>query len=96
VSVRIGDHVFEQVSYDDDGDVLYLKNDDHGSAVSTFGTAEGHAVRVDSEGKVVGMTIVNAKWLIERDGKVVISIPQQRIEAPAKDLGVAVQRSVSK
>jgi uncharacterized protein YuzE len=96
LSVRIGGHDFEHVSYDDVADVLYLRNEHHGKGVRTHGTTEGHAVRLDAEGTVIGMTIVNARWLIERDGTIVISVPQQRIEAPAKDVGIALEQSVSK
>jgi len=96
LSIRIGGYDFEHVSYDDVADVLYLRNEHHQGGVSTHGTTEGHAVRLDVNGNVIGMTIVNARWLIERDGTVVISVPHQRIEAPAKDLGVALERSASK
>jgi hypothetical protein len=41
-------------------------------------------VRFDDDGQVIGSTIVNAKWLIERDGKLVITIPS-RIETAADD-----------
>ena len=95
MSVRIGNREFEKVSYDDVVDVLYLRNEHDEKGVTTYGTSEGHAVRLDAGGNVVGMTIVNARWLIERDGSIVISIPQQRIEAPAKDLGIALEQSVS-
>jgi uncharacterized protein YuzE len=95
LSVRLGEHLFEHVSYDDVGDVLYLSTDNRDEATSTLGTTEGHAVRLDPDGKVVGITIVNARWLIERDGMIVISLPQQRIEASAKDVGVALEHSAS-
>jgi hypothetical protein len=34
---------------------------------------------------VIGMTLVNAKWLVETDGKISITVPQ-RIETRAEDL----------
>jgi uncharacterized protein YuzE len=96
VSVRIGGHEFEHATYDEHGDVLYLRNDTpQGAAITTFGTPEGHAVRVDRQGHVVGITIVNARWLVERDGELAITIPQQRIEARASDVGAALERSMS-
>jgi uncharacterized protein YuzE len=95
LSVRVGGQLFEEISYDDVADVLYLRNEHHGEGVSTYGTPEGHAVRLDGDGNVVGMTIVNARWLIERDGTIVVSVPQQRIEVPAKDLDVALERATS-
>jgi uncharacterized protein YuzE len=70
--------------------VLYLRRGDSRPAADTYGTPEGDAVRFDDDGHVIGITIVNAKWLIERDGKLVITIPS-RIETPADDLAPAFQ-----
>jgi len=47
-------------------------------------------VRFDEQGDVIGITIVNAKWLIERDGKIAITVPS-RIETTADDLAAAFQ-----
>jgi uncharacterized protein YuzE len=33
-------------------------------------------MRLDEDGTVIGITIVNAKWLLERDGKVGIAVPR--------------------
>jgi uncharacterized protein YuzE len=96
LSIRIGDHDFELVSYDDEADVLYLRTARHQDGVSTHGTPEGHAVRLDAKGAVVGMTIVNARWLVKRDGKLIISVPHHRIEAPAAEVGLALDQSASK
>ena len=96
MSIRIGDHKFEHVSYDDEADVLYLRTDHHEDGVSTHGTSEGHAVRLDANGVVVGMTIVNARWLVERDETLIVSVPYSRIEASATEVGSALDRSTSK
>jgi hypothetical protein len=42
-------------------------------------------VRLDGEGEVVGLTLVNAKWLLERDGKLRVTLPGL-IEPDADDL----------
>ena len=55
-------------------------------AADVYGTPEGHAVRFDEHGSVIGMTIVNARWLVEREGKITITVPS-RIEASARELG---------
>ena len=55
---------FDHVSYDNDGDVLYLRCGEQQAAAGTFGTPEGHAVRLDEDGKVIGIMIVNAEWLL--------------------------------
>jgi hypothetical protein len=38
---------------------------------------------------VIGITIVNAKWLVERDGKVRITVPKL-IETDGEDLAAAL------
>ncbi len=95
MSLRIGHLAFEYANYDEAADVLYLRNGDPTPAAATYGTPEGHAVRLDEQGEVIGMTIVNARWLSERENEIVVSIPQQRIKASARDVGAALERSVS-
>ena len=43
----------------------------------------------DADGTEVGITIVNAKWLLERDGKITITAPS-RIETNAEELAPAL------
>jgi uncharacterized protein YuzE len=74
MTVHVGPYEFDHVSYDNDGDVLYLRRGEQ-QAADTFGTPEGHAVGLDQEGEVIGITIVNAKWLLERDGKINVTVP---------------------
>jgi uncharacterized protein YuzE len=92
MTVRIGEYEFDQVSYDARGDVLYLGVGGSGSAASTYATPEGHAIRFDDNGDVMGITIVNAKWLMDREGKITITIPRL-IETPAEDLAAALAAS---
>ena len=92
MTLRIGEYEFDQASYDERGDVLYLRAGDPRPAASTYGTPEGHAIRFDEAGQVIGMTIVNAKWLMDRDGKITITVPQL-IETPAEDLAPALAAS---
>jgi uncharacterized protein YuzE len=58
----------------------------------TFGTPEGHAVRFDEDCNVIGITIVNAKWLLDRDGKIGITVPEV-IETSAYELAPALRAS---
>jgi uncharacterized protein YuzE len=89
MTVRIGAHEFDRVSYDERGDVLYLGRADAEPAAVTDATPEGHAVQLDARGELIGLTVVNARWLIARDGKLVITIPE-RIEAPASEFEPAL------
>jgi uncharacterized protein YuzE len=87
--IRVGDHEFDDVVYDADGDVLYLHIGKPVPAAETLATPEGHAVMLDAPGKIIGITIVNAKWLVERDGQITISVPEF-IETSASDLAPAL------
>jgi uncharacterized protein YuzE len=84
-AVKIAGIEFDRVVYDRKGDVLYLHVGDPGSAVDFDGTPEGHAVRYGPDGSLVGITILNARWLLEHEGKIVLTLPEQRVEA--RDLG---------
>ena len=89
MTVHVGPYEFDHVSYDNDGDVLYLRRGEQQSAAETFGTPEGHAVSLDDGGEVIGITIVNAKWLLERDGKINVTVPSL-IETNTDDLAQAL------
>jgi uncharacterized protein YuzE len=69
--------------------VLYLRPGERQAAADTVGTPEGHPVRLDADGQVIGITIVNAKWLLERDGRLSITVPS-RIEANADEISQAL------
>jgi uncharacterized protein YuzE len=60
---------FDRVSYDRDADVAYLSVGDPSRAVDFDESAEGHALRYDAVGRLVGLTIVGASALLERDGE---------------------------
>jgi uncharacterized protein YuzE len=92
MSVHVGPYEFDHVSYDEEGDVLYLRRGERRAAADTFGTPEGHAVRLDEDGEVIGITLVNAKWLADRDGKIVVTLPNP-IETNAEDLVQALAAS---
>jgi uncharacterized protein YuzE len=89
MTVHVGSYEFDHVSYDSDGDVLYLRRGERRAAADTFGTPEGHAVRLDEDGEVVGITIVNAKWLLEREGKITLTVPSM-IEPNAEDIAAVL------
>jgi uncharacterized protein YuzE len=89
MAVHVGPYEFDHVSYDKDGDVLYLRRGQQKAAADTFGTPEGHAVRLDGDGEVIGITIVNAKWLLERDGRLKVTVPSLMETDPA-DLAQAL------
>lgn len=57
-----------EARYDGKADVLYLRRaDKRGPATRTLATEEGHAVRYDADGEIIGMTIVDARRHIDED-----------------------------
>ncbi len=84
MTIAIAGHHFDHASYDADGDVLYLRAGERQAAARSHASPEGHALRYDQAGELIGMTIVNAKWLLERDGELTITIPEPtRVSADA-------------
>jgi len=75
MTVTIADIEFDRVEYDADADVLYLHVGDPSRAVDYDETPEGHAVRFDHEGELVGLTLVRPKRLLERDGELRVTMP---------------------
>ena len=88
-SVHVGQYEFDHVSYDAEADVLYLRRGETQAAADTFGTPEGHAVGLDGSGEVIAITIVNAKWLLDRDGSLSVTVPS-RMETDAGELAQAL------
>lgn len=85
VTVHIGHLAFDHADYDAEGDVLYLHVGTPRASESEE-TPEGHAVHyLPGTHDVVGLTIVNAKWLLERDGRLKVTVPEI-VEATAADL----------
>jgi hypothetical protein len=65
-------------SYEPVGDVLYLSAADDDKQAPAQETPEGHAVRVDSNGRITHVTAINAKWLLDRDGELVATLRDGR------------------
>ena len=81
MSVTIAGIKFDQHEYDERGDVLYLSAGAPRTAARTIATSEGHAVDYDESGAVIGMVLVNARFFLERDGAVMVTIPPARVVA---------------
>lgn len=88
MTVKIAGIEFDNNLYDREADVLYLHVGDPASAVDFDGTPEGHHTRYGPDGSLVGLTIVNARWLLEQDGEIVLTLPEQKVRAT--DLGDAL------
>jgi YD repeat-containing protein len=91
MSVTIGGVVFDRVSYDREADVMYLHVGDPRRAVEFDESAEGHALRYDAHGHLVGVTIVNARRLLDLEGRVTLTGPELPWHVEADDLAEALQ-----
>jgi uncharacterized protein YuzE len=90
VTIHIGPLVFDHADYDPDGDILYLHV---GAPQEGEGeeTPEGHVLRfAPGTQRIVGLTIINAKHVLDRDGRLVVTVPET-VEASADELAPALQ-----
>ena len=70
--------------------MLYLAAGDLARAVEFDQTPEGRALRFDEHGALVGITIVNARALIDQDGSIRITPPET---ISAADIAPALARA---
>ncbi len=89
MTVTIGQTTFDHVDYDEDADVLYLHVGDPKTAMHFEESPEGHAWRFDKDGRLVGLTIVNARWLLEHGRPIAITVPE-RVEVDPEQLASAI------
>jgi uncharacterized protein YuzE len=81
MTVTIAGTNFDQHEYDEHGDVLYLSIGPPREAHRTTATPEGHAVDYHESGAMIGMVLVNVRFLLERDGAMTITIPPDHVAA---------------
>lgn len=82
MTITIGKTTFDHSAYDEEGDVLYLHVGEPRAAAESDETPERHVIRLDEDGQVIGLTIINVRWLLDREGAVTVSLPERsRIEA---------------
>jgi uncharacterized protein YuzE len=77
MNVAIGNLTFDHATYDADGDVLYLHIGERQAAADSEQTPEGHVLRFDTDQRIIGLTIINARWLLEREGELTVTLPTQ-------------------
>lgn len=92
MSVTIAGIDFADHEYDSRGDVLYLFSAGYnagGLPQEAAVTAEGHGVEYDDAGRVIALTLVNVKRLIERDGELKITWPEAHVPPGAVSAALA-------
>lgn len=83
-TVKIGGVEFD-ITYDREGDVLYLWSGEPRKPALDDASPEGHYVQFGEDGALIAVTIVNAQHVFENEGKITITLPEHRIET--SDLG---------
>ena len=73
--LMLGDAAIDQYSYYEEGDVLYLTAGPPRVAAETDESLEGHAVFLDPDGSLIGVTVIGAREAIERDGMLKVTLP---------------------
>ena len=79
-TVKIDSFAFDNVTYDVEGDVLYCWSGEPRRPAYDDASPEGHYLQFGEDGALIAVTIVNARHILERDGKVTITIPERRLE----------------
>jgi uncharacterized protein YuzE len=90
MTIQAGPYTFDHVVFDDEGDVLYM-------AVGSPRRASGRLMRDNTflrfdhdTDELVGMTVINARLLLQRDGVITVTLPDgsqvplQGVEAAIK------------
>jgi uncharacterized protein YuzE len=89
VNITIGPLSFDHADYDAENDVLYLHIGAPGPAEGEE-TPEGHVIRyAPGSSRVVGLTMLGARRVLERDGRLAITVPEI-VETTAEQLAPAL------
>lgn len=88
--IHLGPYAFDHVDYDAEGDVLYMSIGEPRPAYDSPETPEGHGVRYDKGGQVIGVTVVSAKWWLEKDGEIKVTFPEAPAVADTREVEAAL------
>ena len=81
MTITIAGIAFDHVHYDERGDVLYLNVGEPRPAARGLETPEGHAVHYDENGALIGLTLLNVRFRLKRDGELKLSLPEAHLSA---------------
>jgi YD repeat-containing protein len=82
MSVTVAGIEFEHHAYDARADVLYLSTEGYaGPPANAYASPEGHGIEYDEAGRLVAMTLVNVRSLLDRDGELTITWPAGHVGA---------------
>jgi uncharacterized protein YuzE len=88
MKITVAGITFDHHHYDERGDVLYLNVGESRLAAHGLETPEGHTVSYDENWAVIGLTLLNVRWTLEREGALTLTWPPAKL--PADQLGAAL------
>lgn len=77
--LSLGDVAIDHRNYDGEADVLYLTAGPPRLAADTDESIEGDTVFFDARGDVIGVTMIGAREVLERDGALNVTLPSRGI-----------------
>lgn len=81
MTISIAGISFDHHRYDERGDVLYLNVGEPRAAARGVETEEGHEIHYDENGAVIGLTLLNVRRTLERDGVLDVTLPSEHLAA---------------
>jgi uncharacterized protein YuzE len=81
MTITIAGIVFDHHHYDARGDVLYLNVGEPRAEARGLETPDGHALHYDETGAVIGLTLLNVRATLEREGRLTLSLPAEHLAA---------------
>jgi uncharacterized protein YuzE len=79
--LTLGDGGMDHCIYDEGADVLYLTDGPPRLAADDDESREGDTVFFDADGGVLGVTIIGAREVLDRDGTLDVTLPSRGIVA---------------
>jgi uncharacterized protein YuzE len=83
MTITFAGTTFDHHHYDARGDVLYLNVGEPRAEASGLETPDGHAIHYDETDAVIGITLLNVRWTLEREGTLTFTLPAEHLAADA-------------
>lgn len=71
----VGGIAFDDVTFDREADVLYLWVGAARQPTHDDASPEGHYIQFGEHGEVIAITIVNARFILEHEGSITVTLP---------------------
>jgi uncharacterized protein YuzE len=75
----LGGARIDRYSYYEEGDVLYLMVGPSRPAADDDESLEGDTIFFDATGRIIGVTMIGPRYMLERDGTLNVTLPSRGI-----------------